>query len=608
VFFETTTVVARPVSSSTSSVSVLLAEEVEASAARSVNEVLRRVPGLDLLASGGRAGVTNAFIRGGDPNFTLVLLDGIPLNDGTELKGGAVNLEELPAVFLDRVEVVRGPRTSFYGPGSMAGVVQLFTHRGGPGPTQAALGVEAGDAQLRHGFARVSGPAARGGYSAGASWDQERHRVGEDRYRAFDAWATWDRELGTHKDLGLTARVADGEASDYPDSSGGPVYGSGELRHTDRLDLALGARLGVGDPAGRRHRFTVAVAHRGLDRTSPAIPPLVPASTEETAFTRLRLAYEVPLVRKTRTSFDAGLSGEGEWADNTSVLQLPPFLGGDVPGDYHESRATGGAYLGLRHERGPLLFEAALRVDAATGDSVQPNPQVGVVWHVDRGGTTRLHASFGRASKLPSFFALSSPPALGGNPDLEPERALGGEVGVEQSLASGRLDLGGTLFRQDYHDLVDFDFDLFQSVNRTRVRAPGAELTLAWRPASSVALELGATWLDAEDLSGAPLLQRPRWRGAGRVSYEPFSRLSLQLDGRAVSSYRDFQFPVPERDTVAGYAVVGFAGSWRVGDRFTIRARLDNLFDRDYETYIGFPGPGRSFWLGLGWGTRPSGS
>ncbi len=134
VFYETTTVTARPVSSSSGSVTVITAEELEASEARSGTEVLREVPGLHLLSTGGRTGITHAWIRGGDPNFTLVLLDGIPLNDTTDRQGGAVNLEELPRGLIDRAEVVRGPRSSFYGMSSLSGVVQLFSPRGGPGP------------------------------------------------------------------------------------------------------------------------------------------------------------------------------------------------------------------------------------------------------------------------------------------------------------------------------------------------------------------------------------------------------------------------------------------------------------------------------------------
>src|SRR5512139_115701 len=192
VFYETTTVTARPVSGASGAVTVVSSDALATAEARSGTDVLREVPGLNLLGSGGRAGVTNAWVRGADPNFTLVLLDGIPLNDSTERQGGAVNLEELSADLVGHAEVVRGPLTSFYGPNSLSGVVQLFTPRGGPGPFRLALGADGGNADLRHGVARASGPVGTGGWSAGAAYDQERHRIADDSFRQIDGFATLD--------------------------------------------------------------------------------------------------------------------------------------------------------------------------------------------------------------------------------------------------------------------------------------------------------------------------------------------------------------------------------------------------------------------------------
>jgi vitamin B12 transporter len=207
----------------------------------------------------------------------------------------------------------------------------------------------------------------------------------------------------------------------------------------------------------------------------------------------------------------------------------------------------------------------------------------------------------GRASKLPSFFALASPRALGGNPDLRPESAWGGEVGIEHEFRAARLELGAAYFRQRYANLVDFDFEQFLHVNRSRVETQGAELTARWRPHPALVLDAEATYLDARDLDGAPLLHEPRWTGGARLTFRPDERLCLRVEARGTSRSFDEQFPVPDRDVVEGYGLLGVAGSWRVRGGLTLRARLDNLADRSYETFIGFPGPGRSFWVGLGW-------
>ena len=259
-------------------------------------------------------------------------------------------------------------------------------------------------------------------------------------------------------------------------------------------------------------------------------------------------------------------------------------------------------YAGARHERGALLYEASLRLDLATGDALQANPHVGVVWRPGA-GSTRLRASVGRASKLPSFFALASPPALGGNPALQPEHAWGGEAGVEHRFAPARLDVGAAYFRQEYSNLVDFDFDRFLHVNRARVRTQGVEMTARWQPHATVWLDAEATWLDVQDLeTGGTLLHTPGWTGGGRLTWQPEPGLQPARPGeghgglprRAVS-----RCPTATRSTATGS--LGVAGSWRFGRGLSIRARADNLTGTSYETYIGFPGPGRAFWVGLGW-------
>jgi vitamin B12 transporter len=600
VFYETTTVVARPLATASGSVSVVDSSEIAASEAQSAADLLREVPGANVLSSGGAAGVSHASLRGGDPNFTLVLLDGIPLNDTTEMQGGAVNLQELSLNLVDRVEVVRGPLCSFYGVSSLSGVVQLFTRRGGPGPVRALLGIEAGNASSRHGYGAVSGPWGRGGYAAGASWTGEQHRVGQDRFRQFDGHASTDIALAPATALALTGRYASGKTDDYPDSSGGPIYGSGELRHSTHDDVALGARLDFGKDKAQQRTFEISFARRSRNRVSPEVPPIVPASEEDVTYSRLRWGWRMPVAMSTHAALDAGLSGDAEWADDTSLLHLAPFMGGDTPGSYHKWRASGGIFSALRQELGAVSIEGALRLDASTTDSLQVNPHVGLVWRLGNGGT-RLRANVGRASKLASFTALASPKALGGNPNLKPERAVGGEIGIERTLRSLKLDAGATLFRQEYRDLIDFDFASFGYVNRARVRSQGAELHLRWTPRSQLTADASATWIDAKDLDGSPLLQQPHWLGSARLTWQPSSRLSLRLDCRAVSRYYDTEYPAPERDFVAGNGVFGFAGSWRVERAWTLRARLDNLANRAYETFIGFPGPRRSFWVGVGW-------
>jgi vitamin B12 transporter len=622
-FYETATVEARPVTSATAPVTVLDRKDLERLGAVTAADALRYVPGVTIDQAGGRGGLSVARIRGGDPNFTLVLVDGVPVNDDTYQVGGVFDLEGLPASAIERIEVVRGPFSSFYGSTGLGGVVHIVTRRGGEAGAARAgeAGLTAGDAGLFGGQALLSGP----GYAVGASWEEESGRVAEESFEQLHlhghrSWAWGEPAAGTK--LQLSGRATGWNADDYPDASGGPVYGDGALRSSEHKELGLSLLLETGGGAGAgRHAFSAGFYRHGLDRDSPAIVPLVPASTEETTFTRLQAGWTWS------RGLDLGKFGQGarlslgaeverEEGSNDSVLLLPPFLGGAVAGDYSLSRTTPGLSGELLASRGRLDVELGARLDVPdsnlqNGRSHDPGPQLsprlGLAWQLgEPGGAWRLRASAGRAFKLPSFFALASPPALGGNPDLEPETMTGGDLGLEWRSPQGSDEAGLGVFVHHYKNLVDFDFDLFTHLNRSQVDAEGIEAWFAWRPAVAWNVAGDLTYQDVEDrATGEPLRQRPRWSGGLRLDWSPRETLSFHLDGRHVSERRDEQIPVPQLTEVPGATVAGLGGDWRlpisthVMESLRLHVRIDNLFDRDYETHLGFPAPGRSLRAGL---------
>lgn len=596
-FYETATVRERPLSSATGSVTVLDRAAIEASGARTVGELLRFAPGVDVTSGGGRGGLTTAQIRGGDPNFTLILLDGVPVNDPTYPVGGVFNLEGLSAFAVERIEIVRGPLSSFYGSTGLAGAIHIITREGESGAPRVSAEAWAGDASLRTLSGVVSGGRKGASWLVGGTWEEEAGRIAEESFRGLNVHGNLSADLSPRARLELKTRAASWDADDYPDASGGPVYGSGELRRADNREASLGAELHLGAPERRRHRLTASVYRHALDRTSPAVAPLVPPSAEETVFTTARLGWISTLWSSPGVELSAGADVQRERGVNDSVLFLPPDFGGEVSGSYERTRTLPGAFAEMVWERGGVVVEAGSRFDLPEDRAVQWSPRLGVS---RRWGATRVHASAGRAWKLPSFFALASPPALGGNPDLRPEKVLGGDLGVERAFAAAGIEADLTLFYNRYGDLIDFDFATFTHLNRGEVEARGAELAFAWRPRESVALHTSATWQEVEDLAGgARLRHRPKWSGGARLDWRPARRLELRVDLQAVARSFDEQIPVPDRDTVPGYGVFGLGGSYRVTERWRAVGRIDNLTDRDYETLIGFPGPGRSIRLGV---------
>lgn len=600
-FYETATVEARPLSSATGSVTVIGREEIEASGARTVGELLRLSPGVSVTTNATRGGQSVARIRAGDPNFTLVLLDGVALNDPLYQEGDVFNLEGLPTAGIERIEIVRGPLSSFYGSTGLSGVVQIFTRDGESGPPVVEAEAAAGDASLRRGSATVSGGSGPRSWSVTALGEEEAERIAAERFEQAGGLASLTLPAGPAGSAGrlrLKARGTSWKADDYPDASGGPVYGSGELRASEHGEASLAAELALG-----RHQLAASAYRHDMDRRSPGVGFAVPPSAEETSFTRLRAGWSSVLLEAGGRRWSAGADVQHEDGENDSVLLLGNAT---IPGDYGISRTLPGAWTEMVVDRGAWTFEAGSRFDLPEDHAAQWSPRLGVGWRPTE--WIRLHASAGRAWKLPSFFALASPAELGGNPDLRPETVLGGDLGADWRLFCGRVETGLTLFYNRYEDLIDFDFATFTHVNRSEVETRGIEGTLGWRPASGgLSVQAHATVQEVEDLTGgAQLRHRPDWTGGARARWQPpaVPSLALDLDVQAVSGFFDEQIPVRGRDRVEGYELAGIGAAWRFAgtlEAWELRLRGENLLDEEYETLIGFPGPGRSWWIGLRW-------
>lgn len=598
-FEEELTVVGRAISSPAATVTIIDRELIEASNVRSAAELLRNVSGTYLASYGSRGGSSVAQIRGGDPNFTLVLLDGIPLNDSTDIEGGTFNLASLPVQSIERIEVVHGPNSFFFGSSAMAGVINIVTRRGANASPHLEASVELGDASLFRGFAAYSGKQGETDYIISAGWDEEEQRVADDSFQQLNLQANLATRLSERSSVRLTARHTDWQSDDYPEGSGGPTFGSGDLRTTESREQSLGVDLSLATGSRWLHNLSATLSSVEVDRVSPAIFPAVPPSVENRHFDRQRIVWLSRYQPTSGAALSFGASAEREDAENDSTLLLPPFLGGAVAGDYDLERTTPGGFVELEVERAGLLVEAGLRADLPRDLDTAWSPRVALSYRLAERGLL-LRGSWSRAFKLPSIFGLASPPQLGGNPALRPERAVGADIGLEYESDSGGLAASLSLFRNHYSDLIDFDFEAFMSLNLSRVDAEGMEVTLRWRPHPDWTALADLTWQDVRNSdSTRPLRNHPEHFGSLRLAWRPGSNLSLQLEGRYVGPSFDEQIPVPQLDSVDGYEVLDLALSWNWAGPWQVRARIDNLTDRDYESFVGFPHPGRSARIGL---------
>ncbi|MFB3778520.1 MAG: TonB-dependent receptor plug domain-containing protein [Bryobacteraceae bacterium] len=583
------TVTARPVPLETSAadISILDADAVERGEPRVLTDVLRTQPGIHVAQAGQRGGSTTISIRGGDPNFTLFLLDGVPVNDITDQLGGTVDLGTILPLLPSRIEIVRGPMSALYGSEAVSGVVNMITETKGMPPLSVRLASGS--------FGTVEGGIEFGwwrpkySFSFGGAGVRVGEQVRRDSFLAGDNSARLDVFLARNTLLALTGRYGKHSITRFPANSGGPIYalnpllesvdgsrllGGLSLRHsTDRWWTALSADSGVQE----------------VEQDAPAIldrfPPsygYIPPTLSSTSFVRNRVQGSLSYQLMPGWSATAGGSYRYENGRNKGSIT------GYGPTDYQLRRTTGAVLGETVVDRKRWSLVAAFRSDWVAGQTSRVSPRVGgSVRSPWRGG--RLRASAGKGFKMPSFYALGHP--MVGNPALLPETSNAADAGVEQSL--GRLGIASlNVFRSVYRDLIDFSPSEFRLVNRSEAVSRGIDFS--WRGRiSGVSLQSHATY-SASYLRNSPDLLRdsPRWRMSAVVSRRLRDRVTAHLEGLWVSSRYDFEVPVPEKSVAPSYLVVNSAVQLRLKDSVLTSLRIDNLLNRKFQEYVGFPNPG----------------
>lgn len=596
----TVTAAALPESVTSASVTALDREEIEASGAPDVAELLR-VHGFQVSRGSGVGSRALPSLRASEENSVLVLLDGIPLNDLTDPVGGSLDLSRLSLEQIHRVEIVRGPVSSLYGSEAMGGVINLITApgvaaAGGTRISASGLGGSHGYRELGTGLDLSRG---RLGLSLAASYREVGEQVEADSSDLTTAGLSAVLGLGGGAQLRMLARVADGTSSQFPGNGGGPEYSvlrEPEVQST--TDLVLAAAVEGDTNGGFSYAVGIDRFDRDLSNRRPAILDGLPPGPNSQ-----------PSIRGSgdfgRTRIHA--SGQrifGEHWTGTLLAELRQESGAAdfvlaefVPSTFAMDRNTAAAAAEVVYRSAVLTAAGGLRYDSPEGHRGEASPRLGVTLAMP-GGRHRIKGNWGRGFRLPSFYALAEPNF--GNPDLLPERVTAVDLGWEADACRGRCRVAAVWFRSRYRDLVDFDPGSFRLLNRDEVVAHGLELSAGIDPVDAVTVEFLGVLQEVDVVgSDAVLRDRPRVRGGGSIRWQARHDLALRLGWQGVGRRFDFQVPVPDRDQVGGYNTLDARAVWRVDPRWDFEVRVDNLLDRRYHEFVGFPDPGRIWLAGL---------
>lgn len=579
-----------PASASSAPVILLSRSEIEQARASTMADLLRNVPFLHVAQNGSAGSFTSVTVRGGKPNFTLVLIDGVPVNNITNILGGSVDLSSISPDDIDRIELVRGPLSSLYGSEAVSGVINIISRR--ESQPSGDVTFEGGNFGTGKAGLALRGSDGRASYGVSGSYLNVSQQVVSDEFALGTATGNFRFEASPDKLLDAQIRYQHDQDSSFPMNGGGPelsILRAPEEAHsgqiivsTDFHHQALPKWLYTLDfnffRDGERSN-TPAI----LDKIPPSFQS-VPAEFLTTGFRRSQFSFsnQFAFTDKWSGHFVGGFKDENGTSNGLLANILPTHFHLDRP----EIHGNGE----LVYNSNRLTASAGTGVDKSSGFNPHPASRAGANLRLF-GSHTTLRSTWASAYQLPSMFALGDPTV--GNPALKPERNKATDVGIEQKFNRLQSRLSVSYFWNSFSDLIDFSATQFRLVNRTNAHTQGVELGVLSLPYSKLRLEGDVSYLDWKlENTTEPLRDQPHWEGGLRANWTANQKLHFELNIRWVGRRFDFQVPAPQVDSVGGYSTTGVAATCTVSKQVSTYARIDNIFDRRYHQFLGFPDPG----------------
>jgi vitamin B12 transporter len=572
-----------PVDAVGSPVIVITRNEIERSLASDVSELLQQYAGLEVARTGGPGQQTSLFTRGTDSNHTVVLLDGVRINPGTI--GGAA-LQNIAPESLERIEVVKGPRSALYGTDAIGGVVQLFTRGAGNADHQKnsfSAGASAGSDETRQYY----------GDAAVAAFDKLRFGFGGS-YTESDGMPVFVNDESDRGWRNVTGRASvEFDATDAFSlrarawrTAGRTEYSSQTFSDPpyadasqDFVNSVYSVEADVHLSSGLNVRGTIAQARDDIDQLQPNFAGFDFAHTRRMSYDA---QVDLPEFGGHLVTFGAQYSDEDTIANSFGTA-------------FDENTGVTQAFVQDQFTAGIITTRVALGgVDHESfGSELTWNAEVGASF----GSGTRVTLAGGKAFRAPDSTDRFG---FGGNPDLDPEVSRQVEITVRQAFGEHQK-VWISAFDNRVRDLINFfiiDFETFEGENRNidRARIKGGELgyeyaNAGWRARASMTLQ------DPRDeTTNERLLRRARESAFIAVDRD-VGPLDVGIDAAWFGDRKDFGSP--DAVTLDSYTLVNATVRWRATSALSLQGRLENAFDEDYTQAAGYRTRGRAYTIGV---------
>ena len=619
------------------SVSVITRDEIEMRQAVFLPEILLYTPGIAIGRTGPEGGATSIFLNGGNSSFTKVLVDGTTVNE----PGNAVDFSNFTLDNIDKIEVVRGAESALYGTDAVAGVIQVFTHRGETRvPSLSAFG-EGGSFSTGRGGGVLSGLLGAFDYSAAVAYFDTDGQGPNDRFLNRTLSGNFGYNLSNTNQLRLSLRNNTSDAG----NPGQTLFTPADTdEHSALHFFSANARWNFSTGTRWAHQLSVAESynHEFIDNPgqeyfvpdSDFCPQLSPAAVPA-------IACDFPFSatnQYNRTSLNAQTSyllpkfgvtaGYQYEVENASLSAL----GGD-----HVRRNNQGGFLDVRylpHPRVSLDLGARAEANQNFGTRVVPRVGASVALRLHNGfwGDTRYRVFYGQGIKEPRLDqSFGTDICNPGNPSLKPEQSKTWSTGIEQKLANDRVKISGDYYSNRFYDIISFAFCFSGSpcpvtpppgcpqgfgtfFNTDLARARGTNIAVETRLLRWLMITGNYSYddslviaspnaFDPSQLPGNRLIRRPPNSGS-LTAFANFYGFNVTLAGYFTGRRTDSDFLGLGLTSNPGYARFDLATSYRIGRGLSVYGRASNLFDKRYQDALGYPALGRDVRVGMNYRFR----
>jgi vitamin B12 transporter len=553
----------RTVEATLAPVSIITRADIEKYQATSLPDVLRRLPGITLSNSGGAGKATSVFIRGTNSSHVLVLVDGIKVGSATT---GSVAFEDLPLDQVERIEVVRGPRSSLYGSEAIGGVIQIFTRKGGKG-FQPEVSLSAGSNNTRKADVNLAGGDATTWYNVNAGTEKtdgidvtaDHQEPDTDGYGRDSVSLRAGHRFANGTTLEVSALRAAGE-NHFDSSFNNETHFtqqilSGKLQHRVNDKTLLTAQIGQ--------------ARDDADNYLNGVP---------------LAAFRTYNTQRDTASLQADVGVGSSGAVTLGLDQQRDNVESDSAYD-RTSRDNTGLFASYQTDVGANRLEMSARHD--NNEQFGTHNSGSIALGRDLGNGMRVTAAYGTAFKAPTFNDLYYP--FSGDASLQPEESQNAELSIAGKLADGKTTWSANAFSNNIDNLISYRPPTYQVSQTDKARIQGLELS-------------AGTQLAGWDVAGNVTLQNPENRSgadAGKtLIYRPEQFASVDID-RDLGKFRvgtsvrgESQRYTDDANTASaklpGYGTVDLRADYRVAKDWTVGAKIGNVLDKDYQTNSGY--------------------